>query len=93
MKPKTNNQGKCIVDRCQECDYCQEWLVEASQAKRGLPCTNLLVMFPDGTVRNCGNKKQTERAIKAWFAQHADHDSFNVGTIEWRNFTGTMDLR
>ena len=90
-RPTTNNQGKCIVERCGECDYCQEWMLETTQAKRGLPCTNLLVMFPDGTVKNGGSKWKTEKLIKAWFAEHANDDAFNVGVVEWRQYTGSMD--
>ena len=78
-------QGKAVVERCQECNACQEWLLTPSQAP---VCPHLLVMFPDGEIETFGTERKAFRAIEAWFLLDAETGSFNgVGTIEWRHGT------
>lgn len=80
-------QGKAVVERCQECDACSEWLLMPSTAPA---CARLLVMFPDGEIASFGTERKAFRAIEAWFALDAETGRFNgIGTIEWRHGTCT----
>ena len=80
-------QGKAVVERCQECNACQEWLLTPDQAPA---CAHLLVMFPDGEIETFGTERKVFRAIEEWFQRDAQTGAFNgVGTIEWRHGTCT----
>lgn len=82
QKPPVRGQGKAIVERCEECDACQEWLLDPPSAP---PCTRLLVMMPDGDIRTLGTARSAFRAIETWFRENSDPRAFNVGRIEWRD--------
>lgn len=82
MKPRVNNQGKAVVERCQECDACQEWMLTPTQAPS---CKRLLVMLPDGQIREARGPKTAEKDIRAWIAKNSQDDAMNLCTIEWRH--------
>ena len=83
-KPKVKHSGKAVVERCEECDACQEWLLMPSTSPA---CTRLMVMMPDGEIASYGTERKVFRAIEAWFKAHAEPGSIDVGTIEWRHGT------
>lgn len=81
-KPPVKYQGKAVVQRCQECDACQEWLLEQQSAPR---CESLLVMLPNGEVSHFRTPTAVVRGVRAWFKSTMHSDAFNFGMIEWRD--------
>lgn len=85
VKPPVNVQGKAVVERCWECDDCQEVMVDPRLALRGQPCTNMLVMLPDGTVKHARTPRIAERKVRDWYKREMNVDAVNIGLIEWRH--------
>ena len=85
-KPEVNVQGKAVIERCGECDWCQEWILEPTQAQRAdFPCSDLLIMLPNGEVRRAPSNRKAERLIRDWYKREMNLDAVNVGLIEWRH--------
>lgn len=81
-KPRVRSQGCVIVERCRECDACQEWLLEPAQAPE---CFELLVLCPDGRIKCAASSLAAYRIASAYFREKMDDRAINVGRIEWRN--------
>lgn len=80
-KPRVNVQGKVVVERCQDCGDCQEWLLDPPSANA---CRSLLVMLPDGSISRARSPASAYRVARQWFARHT-REAINVGRIEWRH--------
>lgn len=75
------------VERCGECDACQEWMLDADTAPA---CTRLIVKMPDGTVVQAGTDRRVYRAIERWFLGKYGCQArarFNLATVVWHNGT------
>jgi hypothetical protein len=75
-----------IVDRCYECDSCQEFILAPHQAPE---CTSLRVTFPDDRAddypRELGTERKVFRAIEKWANdKYKCLNAINFVTVVWK---------